>query len=179
MDIKNYCFSDINCRDQNTYNQAIHYLGETFHKHRYKLQKVKGLALNIKERIERIGPFIQQTTQIVCPDCRDVCCIHKHGYYNFEDLVYIHALGLKSPVYEFGRKDSDPCQFLTENGCSIERPFRPSGCNWYFCDSLLDHIEKSPEYYIFDSSLSDIAELWLKLTEEFFRAINFRIEKQT
>jgi hypothetical protein len=174
IDIKNNHFRDINCRDQSTYNQAIHYLEESFHNHEHKLQKVKELARKIKDGIEKINPFIQQTTQTVCPDCRDVCCIHKHGYYNFEDLIYIHALGLKPPVYEFGRKDSDPCQFLTENGCSMERPFRPSGCNWYFCDFLLNHIEKSPDYSIFDSSLSDIAELWLELTEEFFYTINFR-----
>jgi hypothetical protein len=167
MDIKNYNFSDIRCRDQNIYNQAIQYLGETFHKHGLKLQKVKGLALNIKDRIERISPFIQQTTQTVCPDCRDVCCIHKHGYYNYEDLIYIHALSLKPPVYEFGRRDSDPCQFLTENGCSMERPFRPSGCNWYFCDFLLDHIEKSFEYRKFDDSMGEIAELWLNMIKEF------------
>lgn len=159
--------SELSCRDQNTYYQAIHHLEEIFHKHGHKLQKVKELARKIKDGIERISPFIQQSTQTVCPDCKDVCCINKHSYYNYEDLVYIHALGLMPPAYEFGRKDSNPCQFLSENGCSLERSFRPSGCNWYFCDSLFDHMEKRPDYLAFDNSLGDIAELWMKLMEEF------------
>lgn len=168
MDIKHdYFISNIKCRDQNTYNRAIHQLEEILQKHGHKLQKVKELALNIKDGIERISPFIQQNTQVVCPDCKDVCCINKHGYYNYEDLIYISALGLKPSPYEFRRKDSDPCQFLTENGCSMERSFRPSGCNWYFCDSLFDRMEKLPEYQEFDNSLRDVAELWMKLMEEF------------
>jgi hypothetical protein len=154
--------------NQNAYNQAIQDLGEIFLKHAHELQKVKELSKKIKEEIEKISPFIQQNTRMVCPDCKEVCCISEYGYYNYEDLVYIYALGLSLPDYEFGRKDSDPCQFLSKQGCSMERSFRPSGCNWYFCDSLLEHIEKRPDYNEFDNSLSNIAELWMKLIEEFF-----------
>ena len=162
---------DLNCRDRNTYNQAILHLEEIFHKHGHKLQKVKELAYKIKDGIERISPFIQQNTQAVCPDCKDVCCINKHGYYNYEDLVYIHALGLRLLDCEFGRNDSDPCQFLSENGCSLERSFRPSGCNWYFCDSLFDRVEKRPEYQEFDDSLQDVVDLWMELMKEFARVV--------
>jgi hypothetical protein len=170
MDIRHdYFISNIKCRDQNTYNQAINQLEEIFHEHGHKLPKVKELALNIKDGIERLSPFIQQNTQAVCPDCKDVCCINKHGYYNYEDLIYISALGLKLPPCEFRRKDSDPCQFLTENGCSMERSFRPSGCNWYFCDSLFDRMEKLPEYQEFDNSLQDVVDLWMELMKEFVR----------
>ena len=158
---------DLDCRDQNIYKQAVHYLEEIFDNHGNRLQKVKEIAQRIKNEIEKISPFIQQPTQIVCPDCKDVCCINKHGYYNYEDLVYIHALGLKPPDYKFGRKDSDPCQFLSESGCSLERPFRPSDCNWYFCDSLLDRMEKMPEYQEFDAAMTELAELWMQLAEEF------------
>jgi hypothetical protein len=171
-------FKDSFCRDQNTYNQITRHLEEVFHNYWHELQKVRELALKIKTGIESINPLIQQNTQKICPDCKDVCCISKHGYYNYEDLVYIHALGLKPPDYEFGRSDPEPCQFLSEKGCSLERPFRPSGCNWYFCDSLLENIEKSPDYHLFDSSLGNIAELWLKLIEEFYYVINHRAEKQ-
>jgi hypothetical protein len=79
---------DLDCRDQNSYKQTVHYLEETFDNHGNRLQKVKEIAQRIKNEIAGISPFIQQTTQIVCPDCKDVCCINKHGYYNYEDLVY-------------------------------------------------------------------------------------------
>lgn len=155
------------CRDHDTYSQVILHLEEIFFHHGHKLQRVKDLAQKVKDGIERISPFIEQTTQTVCPDCKDVCCISKHGYYNFEDLVYLYALGLKLPIYEFGRKDTESCQFLSANGCSLKRPFRPSGCNWYFCDSLLNHMEKNPDYQQFDDLLGDIAELWMEMTDEF------------
>ncbi len=161
-----------NCRNKNIYNQTILQLEKIFFEHNYKLKKVKELSINIKELIERISPFIQQNTQTVCSNCKEVCCISKHGYYNYEDLVYFYALGLRLPAYEFGRNDSDPCQFLTENGCSLERRFRPSGCNWYFCDSLLDHMEKRPGYQGFDNSMSHLAELWMKMMEEFAQVSN-------
>ncbi|OGW43143.1 MAG: hypothetical protein A2Y66_07580 [Nitrospirae bacterium RBG_13_41_22] len=155
------------CRNRNTYNHTTKNLQERFLKHGHRLQKVKELALQIKDGIEKISPFIQQTTQTVCPECKNVCCISKHGYYNYEDLIYLHALSLRPPDYEFEIKDEDPCQFLSESGCSLDRPFRPSGCNWYFCESLLEHMEKKPDYQEFDNSLSEIAKLWMEMIDEF------------
>jgi hypothetical protein len=162
MDIKN-----INCREKNAYAIANAYLGKIFSDFGKELQGVRASALKVKTGVEKISIFIQQATRITCPDCEDVCCIGKHGYYNFEDLVYLHALGLKPPPLEFEKNDNDPCRFLTEKGCSIERQFRPSGCNWYFCGALFDYMENKPEYQEFDDTLTNIAALWLKMIEEF------------
>ena len=157
------------CKDPYIYTQVTRQLEESFHKNGKKLQKVKELAQKILDGFEKISPLIQKSTEKVCPECRNVCCISKHGYYLFEDLVYLYALGLRPPDCEFGRKETDPCQFLSNNGCSTERPFRPSGCTWYFCDSLLEYIEKRPEYHEFDTLLRDIAELWMDMIEEFIQ----------
>jgi len=157
--------------DQGEYNKLIRYIEGASHKHGKKLQKVRELAHMVREGIEKISPFIQQSTEAVCPKCENVCCINKHGYYNFEDLVYINALGLKPPEFDFGREDSTLCQFLSDRGCSLDRSVRPSGCNWYFCEFLLDHMEERPEYGEFDNDLRDIAELWLKLMAEFEKVI--------
>jgi len=166
--------SNLNCRDKNSYTQTIHFLEAIFSDCSEELKKVKKLVQKIKKEIEMMSPFIQEITKTVCSHCKDVCCISKHGYYSFEDLVYLYALGLKPPNYEFGRKDLDPCQYLSENGCSMERSIRPSGCNWYFCDSLLDHMEKRPEYINFDDNLREIAELWLEMIEGFAKISNFQ-----
>lgn len=157
--------------DQAMYNQVNNFIEESFRKQGHKLQRVKELAQRVKEGIERISPFIQQSTEAVCPNCEDVCCLSKHGHYNYEDLIYIYALGLKPPEHDFTRKDSDPCQFLSEKGCILERSVRPSGCNWYFCGSLFDHIEKRPEYQEFDDDLRDVADLWMELTGEFAKVV--------
>jgi hypothetical protein len=53
----------------------------------------------------------------------------------------------------------------------MERSVRPSGCNWYFCDPLFDHMESKAEYDKFDSELKDVAELWLELMGEYARVI--------
>jgi hypothetical protein len=132
-----------------------------------KVKEVKVAAGTIRTAIEKINPFIQQATETICPKCREVCCISKHGYYSFEDLVYMHALGLQAPQHESGRADSDPCQFLSEKGCSMDRAARPSGCNWYFCGALLDHMEQMPGYREFDDALNEVAELWMKMMEDF------------
>jgi hypothetical protein len=157
-------------RNPETFYQHIRYIGEVFNNQSYKLQRVRELAQKVKEGLDKINPFIQQSTEVVCPQCANVCCINKHGYHNSEDLVYIHALGLQLPDYNFDRDDSSFCQFLSKKGCVMPRSVRPSGCNWYFCDPLLEYMEARPEYGEFDDGLRDVAELWLEMMDEFHRA---------
>jgi hypothetical protein len=151
--------------------QCIRHIEEIFSNQSHKLRRVRDLAQKIKEGIEKIDPFIQQSTEAVCPRCTNVCCINKHGYHNSEDLIYIYALGLKLPDYTFNKDDSTPCQFLSDKGCVMSRSVRPSGCNWYFCDSLLDYMEARPENGKFDDDMRDVAELWLEMMDEFQRVI--------
>src|SRR4030043_1526214 len=155
-------------------HQHIRYIGEVFSNQSYKLQRVRDLARKVKEGVEKISPFIQQSTEAVCPQCTNICCINKHGYHNSEDVVYILALGLQLPDYNFDRDDSAPCQFLSVRGCIMDRSVRPSGCNWYFCVPLLYHMEARSEYGEFDNDLRDIAELWLEMMDEFHRVIKER-----
>jgi len=157
------------CRDRTAYNQAILRVDEVFSRRSHRLQKVRELARKIRTGIDAISPFIQRSAGVICPLCKNVCCISKHGYFNYEDIMYLSALGLKPPALEFGRNDNDPCRFLTETGCSMERSVRPSGCNWYFCDPLLDLMETDPAYRQFDDALQDVAHLWMEMVEEFGR----------
>jgi len=156
-----------NCKDPLIYARVNRHLEESFQKNARNYLKVRKLAQKIRDGFEKISPIIQQNTEKVCPKCSDVCCISKHGYYIFEDLVYLYALGLKPPDFEFGKNETDPCQFLAHHGCSIERPFRPSGCTWYFCEHLLEYMEKTSDYHEFDTLLIDIASLWMEMIEEF------------
>ncbi len=167
LDRETYFQKDVSHHDPNTYQLSIVQIEEVFCTYWHPLKKVRVLAQQVKDGFEEISPFIQKITENVCPDCRNICCINAHSYYNYEDLVYIHALGLKPPIYEFKRKDSDPCQFLSEHGCRMERIIRPSGCNWYFCDTLFDSMEKMPGYGTFDIALGEVASLWLSLIDEF------------
>ncbi len=157
----------LDCKDHETHTRVILRLEDIFRVRRNDLHRITELAQRIKDGFEDISPFVQETTGTVCPRCTNVCCVSKHGYYNYEDLVYVSALGLKISSYEFGRKDSDPCQFLSGSGCSLERSTRPSGCNWYFCDPLLEEMEQRAGYRAFDDSLLNVAHLWIEMIEEF------------
>lgn len=148
-------------------NEPQSHIKEFFKEHKNNLSRVIELSLKVKEGIELIDPFIHQNTSVICPECEKVCCVNRHAYYNSEDLVYIYALGLTPHEYK-QVDDKEPCQFLSEEGCRLERSLRPSGCNWYFCGSLYDSMEKTPlEYAVFDESLRDLAEKWMEMINEF------------
>jgi rRNA-processing protein FCF1 len=162
-----YLSESYNFRDPLIYEQVVLSLEKIFSVHHQELTKITWFAQKIQEGFQRIDTFIRQANQNVCPLCKDVCCIRKHGHYTYEDLVYLSALGLRAPHLIVGGNDRDPCPYLLETGCSIERSRRPSHCNWYFCDSLLDYIEPQSTYREFDDSLRDVAELWIGMVEEF------------
>jgi hypothetical protein len=141
---------------------------EFFQSHREDLGRVMDIAQEVREWIRAVDPFMQQHTSVICPHCRKVCCINRHAYYNHDDLIYIYALGLKPYEHEC-REDTEPCQFLSGKGCKLDRTVRPSGCNWYFCDSLFLSMEKTSgkAYVEFDDSLQKLADLWVELITEF------------
>ncbi len=148
---------------------AIRSIETAFDTFAEELENVRTLARKIRDGIERIDPFLQDANQHICPGCRNVCCISKHGVYSREDRVYLRALDVTPPAAVAASHETDPCPYLGADGCSIERWRRPSGCTWYFCDPLLDYIEARPGYREFDEALREVAELWLAMVEEFER----------
>ncbi|MGO9014914.1 MAG: hypothetical protein ACLQF0_08040 [Dissulfurispiraceae bacterium] len=123
--------------------------------------KLFNSAVLLKNSIETIDAFIQKHTAEVCPNCRNVCCINRHGYYDYADLVYIQALGLELPAYKKDVRDTDCCQFLSVTGCAIERSLRPFRCNWYFCGGLLKSMEDgaAKQYRQFIKEFQKVIEL--------------------
>lgn len=154
-------------KDINQYNTLLILMRNIFDNKNIKIANIIKIATKIKRGIEDIDYFIQYATDQVCSKCTNVCCISKHGYFNFEDLIYLHAINAKIPDIDFSRDDKEPCHFLNNKGCSLHRAFRPSGCNWYFCDPLFDVIESTVNYREFDDKLKEIAELWIQMVEEF------------
>lgn len=173
MTLLNLLNYELSWHDRRKWDKAIRLLEIFLSAHHGELAHVKDLARIIKNRIDAIDFFIQQNTSVVCPNCEKVCCINRHGYDDYEDLIYIHALGLKPPIYKEGVSDTDPCQFLSELGCTIERAIRPFRCNWYFCNALLEHIEQRPAkpYRAFIKQLDEIVNLRKEMLDGFFRIL--------
>ncbi len=141
---------------------------EVFLNHRGELRRVIEISMKIRQGIQAIDSFIQKATSAVCPRCARVCCVNEHSSYSCEDLIYLYALGFEPAGC--GQTDPDvPCRFLSPEGCRIRRTLRPSGCNWYFCASLYEAMEKAPSrtYKDFDDSMFDLAELWMEMIREF------------
>ncbi len=101
----------------------------------------KELALELKEAFAAVSPFIEKHTALVCPDCEHLCCKDKHGRYDGNDLVFLKAIGAELLPAQHDRKESGPCRFMSERGCSIERWKRPFRCTHFFCDPLLKSLE--------------------------------------
>ncbi|MFA5353820.1 MAG: hypothetical protein WC291_06290 [Thermodesulfovibrionales bacterium] len=134
------------------------------------LRDVKYLAYQVKKLTEEIDPLIQEFTSAVCPSCREVCCINRHGYYALDDLIYICGLGLEPPQYREGVEDTAPCQFLGQGGCVFERSVRPFRCNWYFCTPLLNHMDSGSarKYREFTRRFTKIQEKRKEMLGQFF-----------
>jgi hypothetical protein len=133
-----------------------------------KTRQLRALAVEVSEMIELLSPFIQSHTNAVCPSCQKVCCINRHSYHEYEDILYIQALGEELPVYRDGVDDSAPCRFLDKYGCTIKRSLRPYRCNWFFCTPLLEHIQNipAPEYRRFSDSLKQLTQKREELLNE-------------
>jgi epoxyqueuosine reductase QueG len=125
----------------------------------------------LKNAIEEVDAFIQHHTAKLCPLCQKVCCMNRFSYYDREDLIYIHALGLKPPAYKKGIDDTHSCQFISGQGCTIERTLRPFRCNWYFCIELISHMEAGPakSYREFILRSQKIIEAKRAMVDEFSR----------
>jgi hypothetical protein len=131
-----------------------------FSKYGDDLEEVTVLAEDVSAAVEAAGAFIERHTSVVCPECRQVCCINRHAYHDLNDIIFICALGERPPVYKIAAEDTEPCQFLGKRGCRVRRPLRPHRCNWYFCEPLLGHIQAASarEYRRFVAGLRAITE---------------------
>jgi hypothetical protein len=122
----------------------------------------------MKEAYEAVSPFIEEHTTAVCPSCKSVCCIDRHGTHEEEDLLFIDALGEPPPSEGPRQDDAGPCRHLSPaTGCGIQRWRRPFRCTWFFCQPLLDkmRLENPKEYRRFVDGLQGLVRLRRRLFE--------------
>jgi hypothetical protein len=135
-----------------------------------KCEPVAARAPRIKEIVERISPHIERHTSRVCPSCSTKCCVNRHAYYTLDDLIYQYALGRRPEVQELHPSiHGEPCQFLLDSGCILERHLRPLGCTWHFCDDLTVSMQKDAHdaYVKFSDDFDRLFLMWLGLTGTF------------
>jgi hypothetical protein len=161
---------DLIWHDRKRWYEALSLITNLFERHKGELAEVERIALALRNKIDGVDRFIQENTAQVCPDCRKVCCINKHGYYDHQDLIYITALALTPPQYGAGIEDVAPCQFLSETGCGIERSLRPFRCNWHFCSELIAFMNSGPPKPLreFNNKFRELQSLRQEMADRFF-----------
>lgn len=102
----------------------------------------KTLAEELRDAYNMISPFIEKHTSIVCPDCEDLCCMDRHGRYDANDLLFLAALGVDTPLDASSREETDGCRYMMDRGCSLDRWMRPYRCTYFFCNGLLKSMEE-------------------------------------
>lgn len=165
-------------RTVNRYDSLINCqrdIGDVFSFYQDHLDKVRDIATGISAELEKLGTLMQQHTDIVCPECTNICCINRHSYHALDDIIYIYGIGGGIPIHKSGLDDDAPCQFLGNSGCTVPRVFRPYRCNWYFCSSLLEHIiehSSSRHYRSFIKLLQWITVERQEMTKEYASVLN-------
>jgi hypothetical protein len=142
---------------------------DIFAHRRGEMARADKLSRHIRDRIEGVSDFIEENSSAACSDCPSPCCIEKYSRYTCDDLVYIYSLGLK-PERREHMAPNEPCHFLKEDGCALDRTVRPMGCNWHFCDDLIERMSDAAagsEYEEFTDSMEEIITLWIELMGEF------------
>jgi hypothetical protein len=125
------------------------------------------LALQMKAAYEEVSPLIEAFTAKVCPTCRSVCCIDRHGSHEEADLKFLSASREAAPPEPPLPDDTLPCRHLGAKGCGIERWRRPYRCTWYFCAALLEAMPQADPrgYRDLVAKLTRLGELRHKLME--------------
>lgn len=95
-------------------------------------------ARELREAYEAVSLLIEGFTSRICPECRNVCCIDRHGTHEEADILFLEALGGGVPEEPPRESDTEPCRHLGLRGCAIPRWRRPYRCTWYFCPPLLE-----------------------------------------
>ncbi len=118
-----------------------------FTKNKEVLSDVAALARDLKKTYEALDQYFTAYTEPFCRLCLNPCCVNRHGFPDFEDLVIFEAMGRRDTIFDYRAKETDVCQYLGKDGCMLPRCHRSYRCTWYLCDKVC-------ERFAFDHSLA-------------------------
>ena len=169
--LKHIEYPEIPFGNQSAYKDAWYLINQIFVRHfkNRELEEVLRLGFNIKESFIKLDPYFFKINNKMCCLCIDHCCINRHGFPDFEDLIIRRSLELPLLEYDFSAFDTDTCQFLGEKGCTLKRYERSYRCSWYFCDKVFDYYEKNDQEFFLtlEKELAHIGELRQKILKKF------------
>lgn len=162
-------FPELTLKDLNGLKRAKCQIDAIFSKKKFPILEMIEIGKRLKDDYLRLEPILKRFTEKFCASCKNPCCVNRHGFPDFEDLVVQRCLGIKSRAYEKGLKDTGTCQFLGPKGCVLERFERSYRCTWYFCDKVMDEFQKiaPKEFLSFEEVMRDLSRDRQRILEIF------------
>ncbi len=151
-------------------NQTVAYLIE---RHRPELNRFVKLFQDVKGRLERLIPWIDELCANTCPWCPAPCCLFAVVWFDFADLLFLHLSSQQIPPSQPQQVAKIPCRYLGARGCTLPRISRPWICTWYLCDSQLANLRKRDDdaQDIFNQALQAVKEGRREMEAEFIRVV--------
>jgi len=152
-------------------------IADFFSGHEEGLSAAVSAGRHIRAAYKGLEHFFTDFTGPVCMKCQNPCCVNRHGFPDYEDIVVFNAMGIKPPNFNCSTVDTEPCQFLSETGCILPRFRRSYRCTWYFCDYCMDKFQaqEETEFKKFEILMQDLSRNRIILLEQFEREwLHFR-----
>ena len=148
-------------------------IGHVVNLHHSKLKNAIGLAADIRERLERIFPLLDQFCSVTCRLCPDPCCIVATVWIDFRDLLFLHLSELPIPPAQLIQNLHQACRYLGYRGCRLPRLLRPWACTTYLCGAQWRNLRRQTETVQknFDRDVANIKAQRLEMEAEFIRII--------
>ncbi len=139
------------------------------------LGSFKGLFRDIKERMNTIFSMLDELCDNTCPWCPDPCCLSASVWFDFRDLLFLHASGNPIPPSQPKQDLKATCRYLGHRGCSIPRISRPWICTRYLCDSQLACLRKKDQETqdVFNQAIQTVNKKRTAIEDVFIRVVAF------
>ncbi|MCP3872687.1 MAG: hypothetical protein GY699_05955 [Desulfobacteraceae bacterium] len=140
-----------------------------------KLNNIRELAINIRQKYKQISDAIEMVCSHTCVDCMDICCKRATIWFDLKDVLYIYFGTKTFPEFQIYKKEKEKseksCCHFSPKGCALERTKRPFVCTWYFCSDqkkyLASHHRKINSD--FDLIFMEIKNFRNQIEEEFIQ----------
>ena len=162
-------FPELIFGNEPAYLETQREIAEFFHHHKRQLPGIAAAGACIRSTYESLQHFFDDFTGPICRKCPTPCCVNRHGFPDFEDLIVFQAMGTKPPPFNCNVEDTGPCQFLGPTGCILPRYGRSYRCTWYFCDPCMDRFqhEERFEFKRFETIMGQLARRRNRLLKQF------------
>ncbi len=101
-------------------------------------------AGQLRNRLERLFPLMEDLCRQTCPSCSDICCRRAWVWLDFKDLLFLHLAEIAAPPQQLLREQGDRCRYAGPHGCSLQRLQRPFICTWYLCPAQSRILDRQP-----------------------------------